>query len=148
MRQYQFRLERLLSIRKYRELEWELKLATVTGECVRLEGEIAELDRARRTTLATRFAGRGLDMNYLAASELYMRRIDARTTSDLRDLETKERERDEVRESYLTASRERKVLDRLKERRAVAYRREKLKEETFQVDDMSGSSAAWKSYHV
>jgi len=89
-----------------------------------------------------------LDMNYLTASELYMRRIDAQTKSDLQELEAKEREREEVREGYLAASRDRKVLDRLKERRIAAYRREQLKEETLQVDDMSGSSAAWKRYHT
>jgi len=148
MRQYQFRLERLLSIRKYREMEWELKLAAVSGECVRLQTEIEDMDQARRSTLATRFSVRGLDMNYLTASELYMRRIDAQTKSDLQELEAKEREREEVREGYLAASRDRKVLDRLKERRIAAYRREQLKEETLQVDDMSGSSAAWKRYHT
>lgn len=148
MKRYEFRLERLLAIRKYRETEWELKLAGVTSECVRLQNEIAAMDQDRRSTLASRYAGRGVDMSYLAAVELYMQKIAARTQSDLRELEAKEREREEVKEGYLAASRERKVLDRLKERRSESYRREQLKEEIFQVDDMSGSSASWKSHHT
>lgn len=148
MKRYEFRLERLLAIRKYRETEWELKLAGITNECVRLQTEITEMERDRRSTLASRYSGRGIDMNYLSATELYMQRIAARTKSDLEALEAKEREREEVRQGYLDASRERKVLDRLKERRSASYRREQLKEETFQVDDMSGASAAWKSHHT
>jgi flagellar export protein FliJ len=105
------------------------------------------MDAARRTTLARRFSVAGLDMAYLTASELYMRRLDARSLSDQQALVEKERERDEVREGYLSVSRERKVLDSLKEKRSAAYRREQLKEEIFQVDDMSGSTNAWNSEH-
>ncbi|HUX21860.1 MAG TPA: flagellar export protein FliJ [Spirochaetia bacterium] len=147
MKRYQFRLERLLEIRKYRELEWELKLAAVTGECVRLKNEIDEMDISRRMTLAQRFDIAGLDMAYLTASEHYMRRLDAHTRADQQALIEKERERDRVREDYLSVSRDRKVLDSLKEKRAAVYRREQLKEEILQVDDMSGSTNAWKSEH-
>lgn len=147
MKRYQFRLDRLLSIRRYREVEWELKLSAITGECVQLQNEIAEMDVQRRTTLATRYVSGAIDMDYLMAAELYMRRIDDRTTSDSATLEQKERERNEVREGYLAASRDRKVLDRLKERRLAAYRREQSTAEIFEVDDMSGSSAAWKISH-
>lgn len=148
MKRYEFRLERLLAIRKFRETEWELKLAGITNECVRLQSEIAQMDEDRRSTLASRYLGRGIDMDYLSAMELYMQRIAAKTQHNLQELETKEQEREEVRAGYLEASRDRKVLDRLKERRSASYRREQLKEETFQIDDMSGSSATWKSHHA
>lgn len=145
MKRYRFRLERLLAVRKHRELEWELKLAAVTGECVRLQNEIGEADAARRATLAGRYAAAGLDLRYLTASELYLRRLEALERTDRRLLGGKERERDEIRTTYLAASRDRKVLDRLKEKRRVAHRREQLTEEVSQVDDMSGSSNTWKN---
>ncbi len=147
MRKYQFRLERLLEIRKYRELESELKLAAATGECVRLQTEIAEMDLARRSTLAQRYEIGGVDLAYLTAAELYMRRLDARTRSNQEELVERERERDTAREEYLAASRDRKVLDRLKEKRETAYRREQLRQEIFEVDDSSGSSITWKNEH-
>lgn len=146
MKQYRFRLDRLLTIRKYRELEWELKLAAATGECVRLANEIQEMDGERRSTLAQRYRGGGLDMDYLAAAELYMRKIDARTAADRSALVERERERDEVRAGYLEASKERKVLDRLRDRRAAADRREQLIEEIGEVDDITGSVAAWRAF--
>ena len=148
MKRYQFRLERLLAVRKHHELEWELKLAAVTRECVRLRNEIEEADGARRAALAGRYAVAGLDLSYLTASELYMRRLDALERTDRRLLSEKERERDEVRTAYLAASRDRKVLDRLREKRRIAYRREQRTAEIVQVDDMSSSSNAWNNKHT
>lgn len=147
MKRYRFRLDRLLAIRKYHELEWELKLAAATGECVRLTNEIEQMGQQRRETLAERYAERGVDMNYLVAAELYMRKIDARTETDRQVLVEKEREREEVRAGYLEASRDRKVLDRLRERRTAANRREQLVEEVNEVDDSSGSVATWRASH-
>lgn len=145
MRRYRFRLDRLLAIRRYRELEVELKLAAATGECVRLANEIEEMDGRRRDTLARRYERGGLDMNYLSAAELYVRRLDERAKENRQLLTEKEEKRDEVRDEYLAASRDRKVLERLAERRGAANRREQLKEEINQVDDMTSSVAAWRA---
>lgn len=142
MRRYQFRLERILEIRRYRELQEELKLAAASGECIRLQNELRGLDAAKRNTLATRYERSGGDMNYLIASELYMRRVDATARSDARILREKESVRDAIRVEYLAASRQRKVLDRLKEKRAQAHYREGLREEAKLLDDISGSAAA------
>jgi len=142
VKQYQFRLERLLEIRRHHEEQWELKLAVAGGECARLQNELRELDAAKRETLSTRGREAGTDMNYLFASELYIRRLDARSRSDANLLIEKERVRDEIRAGYLEASRKRKVLDKLKEKRAQLYRREQLEEEVKLLDDLGGSTAA------
>ncbi len=34
MRRFQFRLERFLELRRWKEREWELKLARALGECL------------------------------------------------------------------------------------------------------------------
>ena len=142
MRRYQFRLERILEIRRYRELQQELRLAAATGECVRLQNELKGLDEAKRSTLANRYALSGGDMNYLIASELYMRRLDATARTDAKILQEKETIREAIRTEYLAASRDRKVLDRLKEKRMQAHYREELREETKLLDDISASAAA------
>ena len=43
MQRFQFRLERLLDLRKYREREWELKLAEITGICLMIRRRIEEI---------------------------------------------------------------------------------------------------------
>jgi flagellar FliJ protein len=48
----------------------------------------------------------------------------------------------EARERYLEASRERKVLDKVKERRYAEYRKAALAEEVKVLDDISGGAPA------
>jgi hypothetical protein len=48
----------------------------------------------------------------------------------------------EARDAYLEASRDRKVLDKVKERRAKEYRKLMLTEETNVLDDISGGVPA------
>ena len=43
MRRFQFRLERFLELRRWKEREWELALAKMLGECLLLERRIAEI---------------------------------------------------------------------------------------------------------
>ena len=49
---------------------------------------------------------------------------------------------EEARNAFLEASRERKVLDKLKEKRQKEYRKEMLGEEAKVLDDISGGASA------
>jgi flagellar FliJ protein len=49
---------------------------------------------------------------------------------------------EEARRIYLEASRDRKILDKLKERRQREYHKKMLAEEVKMLDDISGGSAA------
>ena len=57
-------------------------------------------------------------------------------------LEEKRKEMEKVRARYLEASKERKVLDKLKERRAQEYYDQQRDEEFKTVDDLNTSAAA------
>ena len=140
MRQYRFNLERILSIRKHRELEWELKLAAATGKCIALQNDLAGIDAERRRTLFTRFELAQGNVGLLAVSELYLRRLGNDQRKKQSQLAERERERDEIRAGYLTASKERKVLDKLKERREIEHHRKGLLEEVGVIDDMNASA--------
>jgi len=43
MRRFQFRLERFLDLRRWKEREWEIALAKILGECLLLENRITEI---------------------------------------------------------------------------------------------------------
>lgn len=139
MKKYRFTLERVLRLRKHHELEWELKLAAAAGRCVALQNELKELASERGRTLSTRFAVADGGTDYLFRSELYLRRIAQTTEKKRRLLTQRERERDEVRDQYLVASRDRKVLDRLKEKREEQHYREGLLEEISDTDDLTSA---------
>ena len=142
MKTYRFTLERILNIRKYRELEWELLLAAASGKCIALQNELSDLGSERRRILLERFTFSHGDAGVLAGTELYLRRLAEQTKKKRRQLEERERERDEIRGHYLTASKERKVLDKLKEKRAAAHYRQGLMEEVKMIDDTTNATSA------
>jgi flagellar FliJ protein len=137
---FKFKLERILSLRKYREREWEIKLAAVTGECVQLRREIEEREEGSVRELKQRSGL--LETRALLASHLYMARLQQESAKKRSKLSEKERQREEVQREYLDASKDRKVLDKLKEKRSSSYVKEQKVEEVKQVDDINTGRAA------
>ena len=115
MRAFRFKLERILALRKYREREWEIKLAGATGECVQLRRDIE--DREARKAGALNYAPDH-------TTHLYMARLQQEADRKAKELIEAEKRREEVQTEYLVASRDRKVLDKLKEKRSGAYLKE------------------------
>ena len=137
MKRFNFRLERLLSLRKHKEREWEIELAKITGICVGLEREIDDIAKRKESVFYNRHR-RGIeDLSYLRSAELYMQRLDAHTKQKQNELLQQSMEREKIQKKYLEASRERKVLDKLKERRAKDYYKEARDEEIKSVDEIN-----------
>jgi len=143
MRRFQFRLERFLELRRWKEREWELKLARALGECLLLEQRIRQIgEEIGASRLAQFTEGRRVDVQGMARRELYVQRLAMERERAQVTLEEKRREMEKVRARYLEASRERKVLDKLKERRSGEYYERQRDEEYRTVDDMNNSAAA------
>ncbi len=145
MRRFQFRLERLLEIKLYKERERELELARVLGECLLLKKRITaigeEMDRSRSDTFAS---GRAVDVESMAFRDRFIQRLVRERERTEERLAERNIELERVRALYLQAAKERKVLDKLKERRAADYY-EKQKDEEFRViDDLNTASALRK----
>lgn len=140
MRRFRFPLERVLELRRYKEREWELKLAKITGECVLLQQEIQQrTDELARIMQSGAQAGGKIDMERRVLNELFMLRLKQEREKLSDELALKEIKRQEVQEKYFAASRERKVIDKLKERRAAEYADMLKKEEIKQIDDLNNS---------
>ncbi len=143
MRKFRFRLDRLLELRRYREREWELKLATITGRCLLIDQRIQQNRHNIVRTIRSRQLSVGrLDLNSLFACELYMSRMDNEIGSLERELELRERERDEVNQKYLVVSKDRKVLEKLREKKEADYYRGQKKEEFKIADDITTGRSA------
>ncbi len=140
MKAFRFKLERILSLRKHREREWEIRLAGITGECVRLSRAIEE--RTSRKVDAFLQGAAGEDVGAFLATHRYMARLDQEIGKKSAELAVCERKREEIKAEYLKYSRERKVLDNLKEKRAAEYAREQKIEEVKQIDDINTGRAA------
>jgi flagellar FliJ protein len=141
MRRFRFALEKVLELRRYKEREWELKLAKITGECQLLKQEIqARTDELVRSMQACAQPGRMVvDMQNRWVHELFMLRLKQEREHLSDELELQESKRQEVQEKYFAASRERKVIEKLKERKAAEYMDMQKKEEIKQIDDINNS---------
>ena len=138
MRRFQFRLEQLLELRRYREREWELKLARITGICLKIRLRIKEIDEVVRRSIASLFRSDVLtDYSYLISNELYMMRLRGERKEREEELEKREKEREEVQKEYITHSKKRKVLQKLKEKQEEEYYVLLRKEEFKSVDDIN-----------
>ncbi len=142
MRRFQFRLERFLELRRWKERERELILARVLGECMLLERRIAEIAAEVSASFLSVFRdGSSIDIESMRRRELYVQRLARERERTEAALEEKRRELEEVRAKYLEAARDRKVLDKLKDRQSEAYYEHQLDEEYKAIDDINTAAA-------
>ncbi len=140
MRQFRFRLERLLELRARKEREALYRLAEATGHCVRLARRIQELGRERGTAFRSVSGGAGpLDLGLFAYRERYLAWLESSRRRLAEELERREKKRQEVQARYLEAAKEHKVLEKLKERRVAEHRRASRIEEFNVQDDLAAS---------
>jgi flagellar protein FliJ len=143
LKRFRFRLERFLDLRRWKEREWEIALAKILGECLLLENRITEIGtEIGAGRLAVFTDGARVDVQAMARRELYVLRLaQERERAQVRLVE-KRKEMEKVRAKYLEASKERKVLDKLKERQSGEYYVRQRDEEFKTLDDLNTSSSA------
>lgn len=136
MRKFAFRLEKLLELRKYRERVAEAALAEKAGACALLERALEE--NARSSMAASRDkAAPGRTIFDLQAAELYLRRLAIERERTIRALALAEAERETARLAYIEKSREKKIIEKLKERRGEEYALAAGREEVKAMDDIA-----------
>ncbi|NBF40317.1 MAG: flagellar export protein FliJ [Spirochaetes bacterium] len=138
MRRFDFRLERILSLRRHTEDQAEQKLARVSGEYAQLQGELGRLTQEREATFRLGDPASRADINYRIAQSAYINYLETRS----RDVESQRAEKagelDAAQSEYREAMKQRKVLDNLKSRRSDEYYREQRRAEGRELDDIGG----------
>lgn len=134
MKRFQFRLKKLLDIRRYEEREWEIKLAKVTGACINLENRIEENYLESRRSLRERAVI--IDLEWQRALSRYQLRLGQECGCLEKELEHELLTRAGVENEYLAASRKRKALDKLEGKQEAAYFRQQKREEVKELDEM------------
>lgn len=141
MKPFRFGLEKLLGLRKYYEDEAKIELGKAVGILAGIESNIRAVAGERAKAAAAQFSPEN------SAAEIqqymfYLLRLDEAKERLLREAALAEEEVETAREAFIEASRERKVLENLKDKRRGEYKKEALAEEAKALDDIGKISRA------
>jgi flagellar FliJ protein len=136
MKRFKFGPEKVLELRVYREREAEIELGRAIGALTVVEGKIKAAAGERFQAAANRFSSANTASEILSY-ERYIRRLDALREDLLQEAALAELKVEEARGAYIEASRDRKVLDKLKEKRQWDYKKRMQAEEIKSLDDLS-----------
>ncbi|GAB1483854.1 hypothetical protein MASR2M78_26700 [Treponema sp.] len=143
MKRFSFSLEKLLQLRRYREQETEQALARAMGELASIESRIKVLAEERLAVSANRFTS-GKTPAELQNTEYYLLRLERSTASLLEAAAKAELLVDAAREAFLEASKDKKVIDKIRDKRIAEHKKVAQEEEIKAMDDISGGSTARK----
>jgi flagellar FliJ protein len=135
MRAFRFSLEKVLELRKYREQEAEIELGRAIGALSHIENRIRTVAEDRRRAAAERFSPDNDTLKILKYDQ-YIGRLDQERDTLLEAAAKAELVVEEKRSRYLESARDRKVLDKLREKQEKEYRKKMFAEETKALDDM------------
>ncbi|MDR3113979.1 MAG: flagellar export protein FliJ [Treponema sp.] len=138
MRRFHFGLQKVLALREYREQETKLELGRAMGALMQLEQRLGDL-AAERIRVGNEQCGAGRGTAEIVAFDRYLQRLESTKHRLLEEAAQATRKVEEAREGYLAASRERKIMDRVREHQEAKYHKLQLGEETNLLDDLGSS---------
>jgi flagellar FliJ protein len=147
VKRFHFELEKILALRLNRERETENELGKAIWALTELENRIKRLAEERIAAAAGRF-GKTRGLAGILSYDNYILRLDKTKDALVEAAAKAELVVETARAAYLEASRDRKVLDKLKERRRREYNRYILAEEVKMLDDISSGAAARKTLNM
>ncbi|GHV86685.1 flagellar protein FliJ [Spirochaetia bacterium] len=143
MRRFKFKLQKILKLREDRERETELELGKAVGALSALELKIRKVAEEKVKAAGNRF-NTANNLNQMQSYDFYILRLDQTKDLLLEAAAKAEFVVEEARKVYLEASRDRKIIDKLRERREKEYRHTMKLEEIAVIDDISSGTAARK----
>jgi flagellar FliJ protein len=139
MARFVFQLDGVLRQRKLAEEQKQRDLAVVEAEMTALEAQLRELDQSVQSTTAdvrtNHLIGR-LDLNFLAAHRRYIAATQ-RKALDLAERMAAVRVRlDAARKALAEAARERKIIEKLREKREAEWKAAQARKEMAALDEI------------
>ncbi len=141
VRRFRFSLESLLTLRSYAAREVEQRLAVATRRCIELEMRIDDC-RVRRSRAFQLSRDTGADIELRFAQGAYISHLEQTVSRLTTELEAREKERLVVQREYHEVAKQKKVLEKLKERRADDYYKESMKHDQKDMDEIASGVSA------
>ena len=128
-----------MELRRYREQETKNELGQAIGVLTEIENKITANALTHTQAVQERFTGiNGTDNNApsMQAWDSYIRRLEQEAERLMEEAARAELVVEEKRNLYIEASRELKVMEKLKEKQEKEYRKEMFAVETRELDDI------------
>jgi flagellar FliJ protein len=138
MRRFNFNLQKILDLREHREREAKIELGKAVGALSLIEQRIEAVSLERARAMTDRYSHSMADFQ---SYDRYIQRLEQAAEKLQKEAVLAELEVNEKRDLFVEASRDRKVLDKVQERRRRAYRKEMFAEETRELDDIGSRSS-------
>jgi len=140
MKNFVFNLEKLLEIRRYAERKKILELAEVTGRYMKIINSIEDLKKKKRDIMESRFIEQKSSTYSVMYDESLISAIDRKVFDFEKKLIPINVERENKRLEYLEASKNKRVIEKLKEKKAYKHKKEELKRDSKTIDDIINST--------
>ena len=135
MRSFKFGLQKILNLRKHHEDEAKIELGRAIAVLSDLENRLFLLAQERARAAGAQFSpenSAAMIQQYM----FYLLRLDNTKEQLLKEAAMAEIKVEQAREAFIEASRERKVLDKVKEKREKEYRKKMMTLEVKDMDDL------------
>jgi flagellar FliJ protein len=139
MPRFKFQLEGVLEHRKNIEQEKQRALAVVLAEMQRLKNELSDLDQLARGAVAdlrdNRLTG-NLDLSFLAAHRRFTGSVQRKAIAIAQKMALVQRQIDEARAALSQAAKQRKIIEKLRERQLERWQSQQHRQENDELDDI------------
>jgi flagellar protein FliJ len=138
LKKFSFKLEPVLNVRKSKEEELQRKLSKILD---RLQEAVEEMARTlgHRHTIANQleeFKKKPIGIEDLLTYQNYLENLDKRLTEQECRIHEIEQEVEEMRELLMQACKDKKIIEKIKERQKACYNLEALKQEINFLDEI------------
>jgi len=139
MSAFRFQLEGVLRHRKNIERDRQRQVAVIQGQLNQLQGELRRLDQSVQEATGELRGGRligKLDMSYLAAHRRFIAAMQRKAMTVVQRMALLQRDLEESRKALGEAAKQRKVMEKLRERYFQRWQEAMNKKETEAMDEI------------
>ncbi|HEX4796163.1 MAG TPA: flagellar export protein FliJ [Humisphaera sp.] len=151
MAQFKFQLAAVLRHRKHVEQERQRALAELESEMAAQQRVLDEMNRSVVSSAddlrKNRLTG-PLNLAYLTAHRRYMLGMQRQMMALAQKMSLLQRKIDDARTSLVEAARERKVMEKLRDRQHGAWQEDQNRRELAEMDDLTMRAAAWAALGI
>ncbi|MCL2791611.1 MAG: flagellar export protein FliJ [Spirochaetaceae bacterium] len=141
MRNFAFNLEKLLEIRRYAERKKILELAEVTGRYMQIINSIEDLKKKKREIMESRFSGPdNNNIHSVMRDESLISAIERKVFDFEKKLIPINIERENKRLEYLETLKNKRVIEKLREKKESRHKKEEFLREEKTIDDIATSA--------